>query len=302
MPNEVLNPVSTTATRQNMFPFAPIAGLLGAGLNFFTERDNSQRASEMSKYNTDATIKAQKDAADLAYRRNLEQWNRENSFNNPATQMQRLKSAGMNPMLAAGSGTIGANSAANGASAPVINPSYNYQASMTPRIDHLGLMTTVQNLAMGKAQINKVNEETGILKQEKTIRAFDALLASLKEENAPDIVKAFMRKLLADTEISETSAKLQTGSLQHDLAYRKAISARESTSASRQADEFKKQFPEDVKIKLLQREILEQQKGEGQINLKMLQDIGIDKNAPTWLKLFGRNKDKLPKWLSDYFN
>lgn len=270
------------------FPFAPAAALLGAGLNFLTDSQNSNKMAEMSKYNTDATIAAQKEMADKAYSRNLEQWNRENAYNSPTEQMLRLKRAGMNPMLLAGSGSIGANSAARGQAAPTYNPSYNYQAAMTPKIDTMGLMSSVQDLAMGKAQINKVKEETAILREEKTIRAVEALTAVMSEKNVPSIVEATLRKLLADATLSESSASLASGSLKYDLDYRKSLSAEKATSARRASKELEEFFPVDVKSKELQRELLEMQRDTGKIDLDMLKKLGIDQKANTWLKIFGR--------------
>jgi len=40
--------------------------------------------------------------AEKAYRRNLEQWERENAYNDPSAKMARLKAAGLNPNLAYG--------------------------------------------------------------------------------------------------------------------------------------------------------------------------------------------------------
>lgn len=286
------------------FPFAAAAGLLGAGLNFFTQRDNSERASEMARYNTDAQIKAQKEMADTAYIRNLEQWNRENAYNDPQAMMARLKGAGLNPMMAYGSGSLAANSAANGASAPTYNPQYSYQASATPQIDPMGLMASVQQLSMGKAQINKVKEETAILQQEKIIRSVDALMATLNEENVPKIVQAALKKLLSDSDSAEADSKLKTGSLEHDLNYRKALAAGATTDAQRKAREFKDLFPIDKdkpSISELQRALMQIQKETGDVDLKMLKELGIDPKAPAWMKIIGRNLDKLPKWLTEYF-
>ncbi|UPW40896.1 DNA pilot protein [Sigmofec virus UA08Rod_6151] len=42
---------------------------------------------------------------DYQYSKNLEQWNRENEYNTPKAQMERLKEAGLNPYLVYGHGT-----------------------------------------------------------------------------------------------------------------------------------------------------------------------------------------------------
>lgn len=44
--------------------------------------------------------------AEYAYSKDLEMWNRENAYNHPTAQMQRLKAAGINPHMAYGNGSI----------------------------------------------------------------------------------------------------------------------------------------------------------------------------------------------------
>lgn len=45
--------------------------------------------------------------AEYAYQKDLEMWNRQNVYNDPSAQMQRLKDAGLNPNLMYGQGTTG---------------------------------------------------------------------------------------------------------------------------------------------------------------------------------------------------
>lgn len=70
--------------------------------------------------------KANKRLAEYSYQKDLEQWNRENEYNDPSQQMQRLKDAGLNPNLMYG----------NGASTSVGNTSTSsakYQRPEVPR-------------------------------------------------------------------------------------------------------------------------------------------------------------------------
>lgn len=65
-----------------------VASLGGSLVNAFT-----------SMRNTDKTNKAQMKLAQYQYEKNLEQWHRENEYNSPSAQMDRLQSAGLNPHL-----------------------------------------------------------------------------------------------------------------------------------------------------------------------------------------------------------
>ena len=53
-----------------------------------------------------ATNKAQMQLAEYQYEKNLEMWNRQNEYNLPSAQRQRLLDAGLNPALMYGSGHI----------------------------------------------------------------------------------------------------------------------------------------------------------------------------------------------------
>lgn len=104
---------------------------------------------------------------ELAY--NYEMWNKQNAYNDPSAQVQRLKGAGLNPylMLDGGdAGTAGSSTA----------PSYN-QPSMIPmqsghvdpvKVDFdpigtaVGIASTVAGLKTSSAQIDKLNAEASI--------------------------------------------------------------------------------------------------------------------------------------------
>mgnify|MGYP000300207566 CR=1 FL=1 len=60
---------------------------------------------------TMATNRSSRRLAEYAYRRDLEMWNRQNIYNRPENQMQRLRDAGLNPNLVYGSGSVTGNTA-----------------------------------------------------------------------------------------------------------------------------------------------------------------------------------------------
>lgn len=120
------------------------ASLLGSGLNALFGNSQANKAFER-----------QKDLMALQNRYAVENWNRENAYNTPAAQMQRLKAAGLNPNLiyeggSAGlqSGAIGSTSAPSAPMAPASAP--NFQGALSDAV------STVQGLSMAK----KTNSET----------------------------------------------------------------------------------------------------------------------------------------------
>lgn len=68
---------------------------------------DTYQSSKTSRENTDKTIRAQREAAELAYQRQVEMWHRQNLYNSPEAQMNRFKAAGLNPHLIYGQGSAG---------------------------------------------------------------------------------------------------------------------------------------------------------------------------------------------------
>lgn len=87
-------------------PIDPITGLIIAG-SVVGQGANIAGQSAMNKKQRQwASAEAEK-----AYQRNIEQWMRENAYNDPSQQMARMKAAGLNPNMIYGSGKATALSA-----------------------------------------------------------------------------------------------------------------------------------------------------------------------------------------------
>lgn len=87
-----------------------LLGFIGNGLGTLanmwstnkTNKTNMQMQREANETNLAAvreTNQANMDLAEFQYLKNLEQWQRENEYNSPAKQMERLAAAGLNPNL-----------------------------------------------------------------------------------------------------------------------------------------------------------------------------------------------------------
>lgn len=105
--------------------------------------------------NTKRTIKANKELAEYQYSKDLEMWERNNEYNSPALQMERLRNAGLNPNLVYGSGAVANTSG----SMPKYNaPRVEYDIP-TP-VDIPGMIGMYQSFALNQAQIDNVNAQT----------------------------------------------------------------------------------------------------------------------------------------------
>lgn len=98
---------------------------------------------------------------------NLEQWSRENAYNDPTAQLQRLRTAGLNPDLVYGSGSAASLSApspemTSGAPAtPVDMSAYRNRKTIGDVIqDSAALMQASATISKTKADTDKVLEDT----------------------------------------------------------------------------------------------------------------------------------------------
>ena len=100
--------------------------------------------------------------AEYAYKKDLEMWNRQNVYNAPSAQMERLRQAGLNPNLVYGQGVQGATGQASQM------PKYQ-QVRPKYGTDPGGLQTAVaqyQDLRMKDAQVDYLKEQA-LLNQER---------------------------------------------------------------------------------------------------------------------------------------
>lgn len=110
--------------------------------------------SVASIINTNRTNKANKQLAEYSFNKDLESWNRQNQYNHPTQQMERYRSAGLNPNLIYGTGTASAGNSATLPKYQAPSIKYDYQApQIAPTIGSY-LDTQVKN-----ANIQSINED-----------------------------------------------------------------------------------------------------------------------------------------------
>lgn len=134
--------------------------------------------AQTARRNTDKTIQAQKEQADLAYQRSIAMWNMQNLYNSPLEQMKRFGAAGLNPHLIYGQGSSGNANNAPEYQAP--NLQYRYAApayggavaSILPTLMAVG--TWMQNMRLSEAELQQ--KQTSVEKTEQ-------LIEFLREQN-----------------------------------------------------------------------------------------------------------------------
>lgn len=79
-----------------MFSWIPIVGDIVDGI---TDMVSTSQTNDTNLRMVQETNRAQKELAEYQWEQNIQQWKRENEYNSPEQQMQRLAAAGLNPYL-----------------------------------------------------------------------------------------------------------------------------------------------------------------------------------------------------------
>lgn len=118
-----------------------------------------------SKQSVSNTNQANKDLAGMQNQWNIEQWNRQNAYNTPVQQLQRLNEANLNPALAMTSGNMVESSTADKLESAQPHPMqpYDYAPAMNSlagNIQDYGLRQAQVDLANSQAEKNNAEAES----------------------------------------------------------------------------------------------------------------------------------------------
>lgn len=132
--NNILGKVSNFG--ESLSPISSaVSGLIGGIGSLFGRRREARRQERIAKYNADMQYKSAIEAtqmqndANMALMEknnqfNIDMWNRENEYNSPAAQMDRLREGKVNPALAFSQGVTG-NLASSAPQATTIAPDFS---------------------------------------------------------------------------------------------------------------------------------------------------------------------------------
>lgn len=153
--------------------------------------------------------------AEYAFDKNLEMWNKQNDYNLPINQMDRLRAAGLNPNLVYGSGGVTGNTIGNAPqyNAPHVNPTTNggfvsdavNHAITTPsQLANLNSQTTVNEALAAEKIANRVGKDIANKQA-----ALDYHRSSQLYQNSLDMADAVLKEMQgrADTRVKENAIK-----------------------------------------------------------------------------------------------
>lgn len=112
-------------------------GAIGAGIGMI-----GSAISQAQNY------KYSKKLMELQYQQNLDLWNKQNEYNAPTAQMQRLQAAGLNPNLVYGSNVVGNSSNNTSTSLGSVSP-VDYSDSMFKGV------SAVTNMKLARSQVRR---------------------------------------------------------------------------------------------------------------------------------------------------
>lgn len=188
------------------FPIIPVLGGLLGGASLWSESNNAQLAAQVSRENTDKTIAANKEMAQYAYQRDIAMWERANAYNSPSAQMDRLRQAGLNPMLIYGTGSAGA-SGNTGTTMPKYqapNQEYKYVA---PTPNFSGVLGQYQNMAMMQAQVDNVRAQTNATNQKTANDALTNVILAAQAGVSGEMSRLGVKRLAGEAESADVAGR-----------------------------------------------------------------------------------------------
>lgn len=173
--------------------------------------------------------RSRRELAQFEYEKNLEMWNRQNEYNRPDAQMQRLKDAGLNPNLVYGSQSVTGNTVGQ---APQYNaPTLRYKG-VEPS-DLQGIISQYQDVELKIAQQNNIQAQTEITQQRTLNEAIqNDILSTAAQKAGVDLEKS--EKLLPHSlDIQKSKAQQERQKIKIN---NKDLSIKELVKQEKQAD------------------------------------------------------------------
>lgn len=242
----------------------PIVGSLVDGISGIF---NSSQTVKTSKRNTDRTIQANWDLANLKYQKDLEQWYRENEYNAPDEQMRRLRNAGLNPNLVYGTGTVTGNTTTSGPRFDRPDVEYNYEPFQFP--------TNAISRGIQFIQENRLKDRQ-IAETEERVKNLATQRDALKAKTESEIINQLYYKLRGKS--AGLKYKLDQALFQTQLDYARENLRRLRREVSLQG--YKK-------LSLLSKTFGDYYRGLGyKQDYENFRDYGFTRgNAPWWIRM-----------------
>lgn len=126
-----------------------------------------------SLFGSKSQFKEQQKLINLQYQKNLEQWNRENEYNAPKAQMQRLSEAGLNPNLVYGNGNNTAGTAASSPSYGLAEaPNIIGEIGKVMQYNMMQTMNMMQQIQQTQAKVDTMETQRSLWDSMRILNSF----------------------------------------------------------------------------------------------------------------------------------
>lgn len=229
----------------------------------------------------------------------LEFWGMQNDYNSPASQVARLKAAGLNPAFAFGGNAGGGSQIQVPDVTPVNFREPRLQGS--PRMDPL----MFADLRIKNAQANNLETQTEVIRQDAELRRFQALRTGLdyRLENElfttnADARRANLRKTQVETDLAirrDAREVLMTSSNLREAVERMATMEEERLSMQQgRAKSRQEIYHIQAQIKQIHKNLeLMDKEGITRDWENELRTTGVGPNTPWYAQLFGSTITRL---------
>jgi len=208
------------------FPLIPVIGAGASILGNLINTSSQKQVNESQQQYADRTYKLQRADA-------LADWNRQNEYNSPMSQMARLRDAGLNPNLVYGHGSNASNAS------PVRSTESQGYRPVAPTVDFSGISQSLMSgydTQLKQAQIDNLKAQNTVSLQDALLKAAQTsgVVASTAKTNMDTESGKFslsQAQRLADTSAEMAQQQLRKVTTETDIA----LSANERAIAQNSA-------------------------------------------------------------------
>lgn len=282
-----------------MEPISTTTALIGAGASLLGSGANALATGSMNKktreYNTEMYERQKAD--------NLSHWHLQNDYNSPTAQMERLRSAGLNPNLVYGNGTVANNAT---------TPDTGTPASWNPKTPEIAAMATnsigaYQDVRLKQAQYDNLRAQNTVLTNDALLKASQTLESMEKASRAGfDNTLAYeLRQNMV--QLSNNSVMQSKESLDSQIYANRLEGRKQGMDFGSEVNTMLDNSYHGNRLNLeIQRAKAEIKNTEAGTRLRELEtqlnEMGIQKNDPIYLRVLTRflNDTKLGKKIQGY--
>lgn len=149
-----------------------IVGGTQAGSGYMTNRANRKSQEKQNQLDRDFS----REMYDKQRTDAIEDWNRQNEYNHPSQQMERLREAGLNPNLVYGKGADNtATSVARSSPITSSQPAPKYNDALSPALQAgLNTISMYQQVKQSQAQTDNLNKQAALIQADTALRESQA--------------------------------------------------------------------------------------------------------------------------------